>query len=109
MEAAEAANDGQPVEGAAKRDSDSEESVDLEVESDASETTVSRHVFILGSAGLRLLCFIQKFIQFQVCTHYTLTCLLSSCALQKNRAIVLSFCDLFKILGILRGSDFCTQ
>ena len=41
MEAAEAGNDGLPVEGATKRESDSDESVDLEVESNASETTVS--------------------------------------------------------------------
>ncbi|XP_076446756.1 uncharacterized protein LOC143284040 isoform X2 [Babylonia areolata] len=38
-EAAEASNDGQPLEGAAKRDSDSEKSVDLEVESVTSENT----------------------------------------------------------------------
>ena len=41
MEAAEAGNDGLPVEGATKRESDSDESVDLEVESNASETSVS--------------------------------------------------------------------
>ena len=43
MEAAEAGNDGLPVEGATKRESDSDESVDLEVESNASETSVSCH------------------------------------------------------------------
>ena len=47
MEAAEAGNDGLPVEGATKRESDSDESVDLEVESNASETSVSCcHSFI---------------------------------------------------------------
>ena len=47
MEAAEAGHDGLPAEGAAKHDSDSDESVDLEVESNASETTVSCHGFVL--------------------------------------------------------------
>ena len=46
MEAAEAGNDGLPVEGATKRESDSDESVDLEVESNASETTVSCRGFV---------------------------------------------------------------
>ena len=39
--AAEGGSEGQPVEGAAKQDSDSEKSLDLEVESVTSENTVS--------------------------------------------------------------------
>ena len=38
--AAEGGSDGRTTGGGAKRDSDSDESVDLEVESNASETTV---------------------------------------------------------------------